>query len=77
MRLRPVPLLCLEFSLHWTARVLTLILLAVILVPFVINSVYDVIHGFYKDGLPHALWVTGVEPIQIVAFGALTVSLQG
>jgi hypothetical protein len=33
-----------------------------------VNSMYDVIHGFYADGLPHSLKLVGVEPIQTPFF---------
>jgi hypothetical protein len=48
--------------------VLTGLLLGLVLVPFVVNGIYDVVHGFYEDGLPHAFWVKGVEPMQMAFF---------
>ena len=56
MRILPGPLCRLEGGVRWTARVLTGLLLGLVLVPFVVNGIYDVVHGFYEDGLPHAFW---------------------
>jgi len=68
MRSFSVPLIRLGVGVRWTARALTAILLGLILLPLVVNSIYDVIHGFYEGGLPHAFWVKGIEPIQMVFF---------
>lgn len=63
-----VPLIRLEAGVRWAARTLAVLVLALILVPIVVNSIYDVVHGFYEGALPHAFWLKGVEPIQIVFF---------
>jgi hypothetical protein len=55
--------------------VLTALLVGLFLVPFVVNSIYDVVHGFYEDGLPHAFWVKGVEPIQMLFFWTACIGL--
>ncbi len=68
MRSLPLPLFRLEVGVRWTARALTAILVGLVLVPFVVNSIYDVVHGFYEGGLPHAFWVKGVEPTQMAFF---------
>ena len=75
--MRSLPLLPfrLEVGVRWTARVLTVLLVGLFLVPLVVNSIYDVVHGFYENGLPHAFWVKGVEPIQMVFFWTACIGL--
>jgi hypothetical protein len=66
MRSLSVPLIRLEVGVRWTARVLSALLVGLFLVPLVVNSIYDVVHGFYEGGLPHAFWMKGVDPIQMI-----------
>jgi hypothetical protein len=75
--MRSLPLLPfrLEVGVRWTARVLTVLLVGLFLVPFVVNSIYDVVHGFYEGGLPHAFWVKGIDPIQMVFFWTACIGL--
>jgi hypothetical protein len=68
MKSLPVSLLGLEIGVRWTARVLSALLLGLVLVPMVVNCIYDVVHGFYEDGVPHSLKLVGVEPIQTPFF---------
>jgi hypothetical protein len=68
MKSLTVPLPRLDAGVSWTARVLSALLLGLIFVPIVVNCIYDVAHGFYEDGVPHALRVKGIEPIQMICF---------
>jgi hypothetical protein len=54
---------------------LTALLVGLFLVPLVVNSIYDVVHGFYEDGLPHAFWMKGVGPFQMICFWTAGVGL--
>jgi hypothetical protein len=44
MRSLPVPLFRLEVGVRWAARVLAALLVGLLLVPFVVNGIYDVVH---------------------------------
>lgn len=68
MKSLSVSLIRFEAGVRWAARTLAVLVLALVLVPIVVNSIYDVVHGFYEGGLPHAFWFKGVEPIQMVFF---------
>jgi hypothetical protein len=75
MKSLALPLCRLETVVRGTARVLSALLLGLFLVPLIVNSVYDVVHGFYQDGLPHAFWVKGIEPVQMVFFWIACIGL--
>jgi hypothetical protein len=66
MRVLPVSPFRPEAAVRWTARALTAVFIALLVVPFVVNSIYDVVHGFYEGGLPHSFQVKGVGPAQLV-----------
>ena len=68
MRSLALPLFRFATGVRWTARALSALLLGLFLVPLIVNSIYDVVHGFYQDGLPYAFWVKGVGPVQMVFF---------
>jgi hypothetical protein len=75
MKSLSVSLIRLEVGVGWTARALAAILVGLVLVPLVVNAIYDVVHGFYEDGLPHASKMKGVDPIQMVFFWTACIGL--
>jgi hypothetical protein len=75
MRSHSVSLIRLDVGVRWTARVLTALLVGLFLVPLIVNSIYDVVHDFYEDGVPHAFWMKGVDPIQMICFWTACVGL--
>jgi hypothetical protein len=68
MKSLPVSLFPLEVGARWTARVLTVLLVGLVAGPVIINGGYDIVHGFYEGGVPHAFRVKGVEPLQMLLF---------
>jgi hypothetical protein len=65
----------LEVGVRRAARTLAAFVLALILVPIVVNSIYDVVHGFYDGEMPHSLKITGLEAMQAMFIWAVCIGL--
>jgi hypothetical protein len=75
MKSPSVPVIGLEAGVRWAARTAAVLALALIVLPIVVNSIYDIIHGFYAGGMPHSLKITGVEPMEAIFIWVVCIGL--